>query len=86
MNEAKAAEEGRAPAHQKDHHHHIRQHRRNKRDAAKRRKIESKLPSALHGKDIKQTQRRLSIKNEAIAALAEFCGTFRMSKACRCRA
>jgi hypothetical protein len=58
------------------HLHQQHQRRKAKREAAMRRKLEGQLPSALHGETMEQTQKRLSIKNEAVAALAEFCGTF----------
>jgi len=83
MNPSKLAEEGRINSRvgQKDQRHahrhlHLHHKRKAKREAAMKRKIEGKLPKAFHGETIEQTQKRLSIKNEAIAALAEFCGTF----------
>lgn len=81
-----AAEEGRAgpkrSVQTKDHHHHVTRHmhahhrRKARREAAMKKKMEKDLPGMLRGGTIEQSRKRLSMKNEAIAALAEFCGTF----------
>jgi len=80
-------EEGRAhhDGHPRHHHnssHHatkrmrqLAQARKRKREAAR---LHSKLPGVMRSStaDVGQLRKRLSIKNEIIAALAEFCGTF----------
>ena len=86
MNTLSAAEEGRSTprsgrAVRKEHRYGNRQInayqiRKANREAAKKVKAENRLPRALHGKTLAETERRLSIKNEAVAAGAEFCGTF----------
>ncbi|KAK0526836.1 Aquaporin-1 [Tilletia horrida] len=55
------------------HHHHF--HLRRKREAEK---IQKKLPGVMQtdDADVDRLRRRLNVKNEIVAGIAEFCGTF----------
>ncbi|KAK0520582.1 Aquaporin-1 [Tilletia horrida] len=56
-------------------HHRLHIHHRRKREVEK---IAKKLPAFMHTEDnnVEEMRKRLTIKNETIAAVAEFCGTF----------
>ncbi len=61
---------------EQQHHHRYWFHPREKEDHRKK-QINAQLPSVLAGaKDVHQAERRLRFKNEVIAALGEFVGTF----------
>ncbi len=56
--------------HRRKHQHHYRERLHLKRKA----KVDSKLPGIMQGGTLEQSRRRLSIKNEVVAAVGEFCG------------
>ncbi len=85
---ARATEEGRIQHHdhaftaqdgqlQQQQQKHKRGWLHHRKDQRKKEKIESKLPGVMADtKDAKQAERRLKIKNEIVAAVGEFVGTF----------
>ena len=61
--------------HHHHHHHHWRRDARAKMHHRRKQKVEAKLPSVMQGADnLEQAHRRLTIKNEIVAAVGEFCG------------
>ncbi|KAL9940412.1 hypothetical protein V8E36_001117 [Tilletia maclaganii] len=73
--EKQPQQQQRRKKHHHHHHPHLHLHLRRKREAEK---IQSKLPGFMQtdDADLDKLRTRLTVKNEVIAAVAEFIGTF----------